>query len=227
MKRFPVLLSLVLITSASLFVVSASAISLDKAANSPGSSCKKLGITAKSGKFSVKCVKSGKKLVWKKVNLVKPPTKPSATPAVSAKPTTSPNPKTTETLPAAQDAYAINVRAVSWSWSFTYARNGIKSPLLSDSSHSRTLFIPLGKSIHFSLNSGDVPHGFWVPGLSIDKVANPDAGIHFEFTADKIGTFPGACNDPTCGRGHSGMTFSVVVVTEMDYLKYLSTLKSS
>ena len=37
------------------------------ASNAPGTKCTKVGATAKSGSVSVKCVKSGSKMVWQKV----------------------------------------------------------------------------------------------------------------------------------------------------------------
>ena len=101
---------------------------------------------------------------------------------------------------------------------------GSTTPLNSDSSHATTLFLPQGKIVHILLKSNDVSHGFWIPGLNIDKEASPDSTTRIDITSEKIGTFPGACNIQ-CGRGHTGMKFSVEVVSQADYLKYLGTLK--
>lgn len=222
MKRFPVLFSLVaLISVLGLFTV-ANAIPFNKVTNSSGSKCTKVGSVAKSGTAQVKCIKTGKKLLWQKVvkTQATPPT-PSTSP--SAKPPSGQT-QTPAVVPAAQNEYEVNARGTAWSWSFSYQLDGSKSVLLSDSSHPSVLYIPQGKPVHINLKSNDVSHGFWVPGLGIDKEASPDSTARIDITAEKTGIFPGACNIQ-CGRGHTGMKLSVEVVTETEYLKYLSTLK--
>lgn len=222
MKRLPVLLSLLGLISLSVLFTTASAYSLKEVANSPGSKCVKVGLIAKSGTAQVKCMSSGKKLVWQKV--VKP-TIVKVAPSASTKtiPSQSPTAKSI-IIPTAQNEYEINARGTTWSWSFSYQLDGSNSALLSDSSHSAVLLLPQGKPVHIILKSNDVSHGFWVPGLGIDKEASPDSPTRIDITAEKIGIFPGACNIQ-CGRGHTAMKLSVEVVTETEFLKYLSTLK--
>ncbi|MDP1720268.1 MAG: cytochrome c oxidase subunit II [Candidatus Nanopelagicaceae bacterium] len=222
MKRFPVLLSLVGLISLSVLFTTASAYAFKEVANTPGSTCLKVGLVAKSGRAQVKCVKSGKKLLWQKV-AKRRATSPTPSMSASAKPT-SVQSQTPATVPTAQSEYEVNAKGTTWSWSFSYQLDGSKSASLSDSSHSSVLYIPQGKPVHINLKSNDVSHGFWVPGLGIDKEASPDSTVRIVITADKTGVFPGACNIQ-CGRGHAGMKLSVEVVTETEYLKYLSTLK--
>ncbi|HUW87710.1 MAG TPA: hypothetical protein VMW30_04950 [Candidatus Paceibacterota bacterium] len=193
--------------------------------NSPGTRCVKVGAIAKSGAVQVKCVKSGKNLIWQKKVKPKTTRKTPApiTSAGSVKPTPSKS-QTSPAIPVVQSEYTVNAKGVAWSWSFTYQLDGTNSVLVSDSSHSAVLFIPQGKLVHINLKSNDVSHGFWIPGLGIDKEASPDSVGRIDIMAEKAGIFPGACNIQ-CGRGHAGMKLSVQVVTEMEYLKYLSTLK--
>ncbi|MFA5919154.1 MAG: hypothetical protein WC800_06415 [Candidatus Nanopelagicaceae bacterium] len=222
MKRFPILFSLVGLISLSVLFTTASAFSLKEAANSPGSKCVKVGIVAKSGTGQVKCMKSGKKLVWRKI--VKLGTV-KVSPSASAKSTPSQSPTAMSiVIPTAQNEYEVNAKGTTWSWSFSYQLDGSKSALLSDPSHSAVLFLPQGKTVHIILKSNDVSHGFWVPGLGIDQEVSPDSPSRIDITVEKTGIFPGACNIQ-CGRGHTGMKLSVEVVTETQYLKYLSTLK--
>ena len=225
MKRFPVLFSLIALISLSALLTSANAISMGKMANFPGSKCSKVGLVAKSGTTSVKCVKHGKKLVWQKFVKSKVP---SPTPSASTTPKPTPAPSqsggTQGTNPPVQNEYSVNAKATQWSYSFSYMVDGSSTPLNSDSSHATTLFLPQGKIVHILLKSIDVSHGFWIPGLNIDKEASPDSTTRIDITAEKIGIFPGACNIQ-CGRGHTGMKFSVEVVSQADYLKYLGTLK--
>lgn len=176
------------------------------ASNSPGGKCTKVGTTAKSGKTPVQCVKSGKKLIWKKV--------------AAAKATPSPVKSTTGT------AYNISINASQWSWKFSYSKVGANAAVSDPSSQSSVLYIPQGERVSFTLNSADVSHGFWIPGLMIDMTILPSGANHLEFTAHKVGTYPGRCN-VICGREHSTMIFTAKVVTPAEYLTYLSTLKPS
>jgi cytochrome c oxidase subunit 2 len=54
----------------------------------------------------------------------------------------------------------------------------------------------------------------------------PGITNHLEFTANKIGAYPGRCNI-LCGRNHSLMLFNVKVVTLAEYKAYLETIKGS
>lgn len=227
MKRSPVLFSLIALISLSVLLPTANAISIGRVANSPASKCTKVGVVAKSGKTQVKCVKHGSKLIWQKIVKSKAASpSPSASTAPQSTPTPSPNGSTSGTNPPVQSEYSVNAKATQWSYSFSYMVDGSSTPLNSDSSHATTLLLPQGKIVHILLKSNDVSHGFWIPGLSIDKEASPDSTTRIDITAEKIGTFPGACNIQ-CGRGHTGMKFSVEVVSQADYLRYLGTLKQN
>jgi len=213
LKRTTLLISSAIVTVAVLSAPLALGAS-KTAAKSPGSPCPKVGTVAKSGALSLKCVKSGKKLVWQVVKAANPsPTKaaPSASPTMAWVP--------------AQSAFDITVASSQWNFEFTYFVDGSKTSLHSASGDSSVLYIPEGKLVHFTLTSADTTHGFWIPGLSIDSSTDPGVTGHLDFTASKTGTFPGRCNVSSCGRGHAGMAFTVKVVSPEDYLKYLSTLK--
>jgi cytochrome c oxidase subunit 2 len=54
----------------------------------------------------------------------------------------------------------------------------------------------------------------------------PGVTNSIEFTANKIGEFPGRCNI-LCGRNHSQMLFTVKVVSKAEYQQYVETLKAS
>ncbi|NCV73895.1 MAG: cytochrome C oxidase subunit II, partial [Actinobacteria bacterium] len=51
----------------------------------------------------------------------------------------------------------------------------------------------------------------------------PGVTNHLEFTANKIGEFPGRCNI-LCGRNHAQMLFTVKVVTPQEYQSYIEGL---
>ena len=184
---------------------------------SAGKSCPKVGTVAKSGALSLKCFKSGKKTVWRIVKTAKstPTTSPQATPSSTP----------TMTLVASQSVYDITVASSQWNFAFTYFLDGSKASRHSAPGDSSVLYVPEGKLVHFTLTSADTTHGFWIPGLSIDNSMDPSITGHLDFTASKLGIFPGRCNVSSCGRGHAGMAFTVKVVSADDYIKYISSLR--
>jgi len=66
-------------------------------------------------------------------------------------------------------------------------------------------------------------HGFWIPAFMIQMQNLPGITNHLEFTANKLGEFPGRCNI-LCGRNHTQMLFKVKVVTPDEFDAYLETL---
>ncbi|MCX6429378.1 MAG: hypothetical protein NTX12_00060 [Actinobacteria bacterium] len=194
-----------------------------------GGVCSKVNAVSKSGAVSLVCHKVGKKLIWQKVGVSAPKTTPSSSPSStqspSQTPAPSPKPGATVTISAISPAssYEINVNAKQFSWSFSYAVAGEKSPRLGT---EPTLYLPVGKPVQLNISSTDTSHGFWIPAFSLDKEAAAGTIAHLNITADKVGKFPGACNIQ-CGRGHPGMTFTAEVVSETDYLKIIGGLKAN
>jgi len=122
--------------------------------------------------------------------------------------------------------HVIGVEGIQWSWQFAYPEAGEKAVVTGTPSQPPTLYLPLGESVRFNITSNDVVHGFWIPAFMIQIQNLPDKTNHLQFTANKLGTFPGRCNI-LCGRNHSQMIFKVKVVTPEQYQKYLETLKAS
>ena len=60
----------------------------------------------------------------------------------------------------------------------------------------------------------------------IQRMNIPGAPTQLEFTAKKLGEFPGRCA-MHCGRNHSGMRFTVKVVTASEYQTYINSLKAA
>jgi cytochrome c oxidase subunit 2 len=86
------------------------------------------------------------------------------------------------------------------------------------------LVVPLGERVRYTLTANDVVHGFWIPAFMIQMQNLPGLTNSLEFTANKLGEFPGRCNI-LCGRNHSQMLFKVKVVTPAEFDAYLETLK--
>jgi len=123
-------------------------------------------------------------------------------------------------------AHEITVNGFQWSWQFTHEEAGPKATITGTPAKPPTLVIPQGERVRYTIVSSDVVHGFWIPAFMIQMQNLPGVTNNLEFTANKIGEFPGRCNI-LCGRNHSQMLFTVKVVTPSEYKTYLETLKAS
>jgi len=122
--------------------------------------------------------------------------------------------------------HEITVNGFQWSWQFGYPEAGAKALVTGTPANPPTLYLPKGESVRFTINSNDVVHGFWIPAFMIQMQNLPGETNHLQFTANKVGEYPGRCNI-LCGRNHSQMLFTVKVVTPERYQKYLDSLKAS
>jgi cytochrome c oxidase subunit 2 len=122
--------------------------------------------------------------------------------------------------------HEIVVDGFQWSWQFSYLDAGPKAVVTGTPANPPTLYVPLGEKVRYTIVSNDVVHGFWIPAFMIQMQNLPGVTNYLEFTANKLGTYPGRCNI-LCGRNHSQMLFSVKVVTPAEYKTYLETLKAS
>lgn len=121
--------------------------------------------------------------------------------------------------------HTIDVTGIQWSWQFGYKDGGDKAVVTGTPANPPTLVLPQGERVAFNLYSNDVVHGFWIPAFMIQLQTLPGKTNHLEFTANKIGEYPGRCNI-LCGRNHSQMVFKVKVVTPAEYKSYVETLKA-
>ncbi len=123
-------------------------------------------------------------------------------------------------------AHEITVEGFQWSWQFGYPEVGPKAVVTGTPANPPTIVVPLGEKVRYTITSNDVVHGFWVPAFMIQMQNLPGVTNSLEFTANKLGSYPGRCNI-LCGRNHSQMLFTVKVVTPSEYQAYLETLKAS
>jgi cytochrome c oxidase subunit 2 len=123
-------------------------------------------------------------------------------------------------------AHEITVDGFQWSWQFGYPEAGPKALVTGTPANPPTLVVPLGEKVRYTITSNDVVHGFWIPAFMIQMQNLPGVTNSLEFTANKLGTYPGRCNI-LCGRNHSQMLFTVKVVTPTEYKAYVETLKVS
>ena len=127
--------------------------------------------------------------------------------------------------PDAKIEHFIDLKGIQWSWQFNYKDAGdYKSATVTGTpAQPPTLYLPLGENVRFTLTANDVVHGFWIPAFMIQMQNLPGVTNQLEFSANKLGTFPGRCNI-LCGRNHSQMLFTVKVVTPTEYQTYIEGL---
>lgn len=127
--------------------------------------------------------------------------------------------------PDSQVSHYIDVVGFQWSWQFKYKDAGdFKSATVTGTpAQPPTLYLPQGEKVRFTLDANDVVHGFWIPAFMIQMQNLPGVTNQLEFTANKLGTYPGRCNI-LCGRNHAQMLFTVKVVTPQEYQSYIEGL---
>ena len=122
--------------------------------------------------------------------------------------------------------HEITVNGFQWSWQFGYPEAGPNALVTGTPAQPPVLYVPMGERVRYTITANDVIHGFWIPAFMIQVQNIPGVTNYLEFTANKLGDFPGRCNI-LCGRSHSQMLFTVRVVTPTQYQAYLETLKGS
>ncbi|MBB5082550.1 aa3-type cytochrome oxidase subunit II [Nonomuraea endophytica] len=131
----------------------------------------------------------------------------------------------------------VKVEAFQWSWRFTTEVGGKKlTPVVgqpvSDYRQGPQLVLPVGKTVQFDLSSPDVIHSFWVPAFRFKRDVIPgikegNPGRVFEVkTLNEPGVYAGRCAE-LCGVDHSRMLFSVKLVAQDEYDKYLAQAGST
>lgn len=120
--------------------------------------------------------------------------------------------------------HEIVVNGFQWSWQFTYLDAGNDVTFTGTPAKPPVLVVPQGERVRYTIVSNDVVHGFWIPEFMIQMQNLPGVTNRLEFTANKLGDFPGRCNI-LCGRNHAQMLFTVRVVTPAQYETYIANLK--
>jgi cytochrome c oxidase subunit 2 len=70
--------------------------------------------------------------------------------------------------------------------------------------------VPVGSTVHFTVTSPDVVHGFEIPGTNVNMMVVPGEVSHVSYKFDKPGEYLILCNE-YCGIGHEMMKTTLVV----------------
>jgi cytochrome c oxidase subunit II len=126
--------------------------------------------------------------------------------------------------------HTVIVVGEQWAWTFNY----VKDPALDGQTsvfepgtpaQLPTLYLPIGESVKFELESPDVMHDFWVPAFSYKMDVIPGRHNSWTMTPTREGTFAGKCAE-LCGTYHSRMLFNVKVVSRQEFAAELQRLKA-
>jgi cytochrome c oxidase subunit 2 len=117
----------------------------------------------------------------------------------------------------------VDIQALQWTWFVSYPVQGVQQ--------QPELVIPVNKTVQFNINSKDVVHSFWVPGMLMKIDAMPGRTSTISMRATKTGDF---ATDPQmrlqcaelCGLGHASMRIPVGVVSEREFNDWIQQRKT-
>ncbi len=122
-----------------------------------------------------------------------------------------------EEAPASNEPPELNVRVVGeqFTWTFFYEGEdgGEEVP-------SSQLYLPIDRSVNFSVQTKDVLHDFWVPAFRWKIDAVPGITTSYRVTPNRIGRYPVVCAE-LCGLGHATMRQTATVMTDDDFAAWI------
>jgi cytochrome c oxidase subunit II len=127
-------------------------------------------------------------------------------------------------------AERLVVTGSQWQWSARYAREGIsvsgKTATETTNGKPLVMAVPLGRSVEVTLESTDVMHGFFIPGMLFMRNAVPGHPNVFTFTPTRAGTYHGQCTQ-FCGLWHSKMTLVLEVMPQAKFQAWVNLQKKA
>ena len=111
---------------------------------------------------------------------------------------------------AKADALQVEVIGHQWWWEFRYPQYKITT--------ANELYLPVGRTVNFTLKSQDVIHSFWVPQLGGKRDVVTNHSNYLWFTPDSVGAMAlnGMCVE-YCGASHANMRFKAFAVSPADF----------
>src|SRR3954453_10172811 len=121
-----------------------------------------------------------------------------------------------EDAPAAANS-ELNVRVVGeqFTWTFFYPGEGGGKEVASDQ-----LYLPVNRSVRFTVQTKDVLHDFWVPAFRWKIDAVPGVNTYYRVTPNRVGNYPVVCAE-LCGLGHAVMRQTAHVLPDAGFQAWL------
>lgn len=122
---------------------------------------------------------------------------------------------------AVPNALQVEVVGHQWWWEFRYPQYTTRTATgrVDTLVTANDLYIPIGRTVNFTLKTKDVLHSFWIPQLGgkRDLIANHTNYLWFTpDTSLRTTVFNGSCNE-YCGSSHANMRFRTFVVTPEEF----------
>jgi cytochrome c oxidase subunit 2 len=114
---------------------------------------------------------------------------------------------------APADALQVEVIGHQWWWEFRYPQYNVVT--------ANELYLPVGRTVNFSLKTNDVLHSFWIPQLNGKRDLISNHVNHLWFTPDSIGAYNGFCAE-FCGASHANMRFKAFAVSKEQFADYIA-----
>jgi cytochrome c oxidase subunit 2 len=117
--------------------------------------------------------------------------------------------------PAPADALQVEVVGHQWWWEFRYPQYKITT--------ANELYLPIGRTVNFALETHDVIHSFWIPGLGGKRDLVNNRTNHLWMTPDSTSeaAFNGFCAE-YCGMSHANMRFRAFTVTPEEFASWIA-----
>ncbi len=109
-------------------------------------------------------------------------------------------------IPAGERDLRIVVSGEQFWWRVDY-RPHDRAPVAS----ANEVRVPVGRTVEFRLEAGDVLHSFWIPGLAGKMDMIPGRTNRLVVRATRAGRYRGQCAE-FCGLSHALMAFDVVAM---------------
>jgi cytochrome c oxidase subunit 2 len=121
---------------------------------------------------------------------------------------------------AAQQELKVRVVGEQFTWTFYYpGQNGGKEVA------SPQLYLPVDRSVRFTVQTKDVLHDFWVPAFRWKIDAVPGINTYYRVTPIRRGEYDVVCAE-LCGLGHATMRQTAHVVTQQQFGTWLTKLRA-
>jgi cytochrome c oxidase subunit 2 len=114
---------------------------------------------------------------------------------------------------AKADALQVEVIGHQWWWEFRYPQYKITT--------ANELYLPVGRTVNFTLRTQDVLHSFWVPQLGGKRDLITNHPNYLWYTPDSVGVnaWNGMCVE-YCGASHANMRFKAFTVTPAEFAQW-------
>jgi cytochrome c oxidase subunit II len=123
-------------------------------------------------------------------------------------------------------ALEVTVIGHQWWWEFRYPQYTATSQVDAPGQRGRVdtlvtaneLYLPLGRTVNFTLRSPNVAHSFWIPQLGGKRDLIPNRTNHIWFTPDSVqeNAWNGFCAE-YCGASHANMRFRAFTVAQQNF----------